>query len=264
LGVYFFNMNGWLEYIKYKYKSSNLHGVHSPFIYDLLEKVIQDKTIFKEYAAIEDIKSALIKNQSELTFYDHGAQKGEKQTTISKLASNSGVSQKYGRLLFRLTRWFQPKYVLELGTSLGIGTLYLSMGCGIDAEIFSLEGGESIADIAKQNFKKANLYQDVFVKVGPIEETLNEVLLEMPQIDFAYFDANHRLVPTLQYFEICLAKAHENTVFIFDDINWSKEMRDAWHIIKQHPKTKVAVDLYRFGMVFFKTNQAKEDFILRF
>ncbi len=257
-------MNGWLEYIKYKYRSSNLHGVHSPFIYDLLEKVIQDKNIYAEYAVIENVKSELTKNQTPLSFFDHGAHKGLKQTTVSKIAANSGVSKKYGRLLFRLTRWFQPKYILELGTSLGIGTMYISMGCGVGSEVYTLEGGESIAEVANQNFKKVKLYQDIHIKVGPIEETLDEVLREIPQIDFAYFDANHRLVPTLQYFETCLAKAHENTVFIFDDINWSKEMRDAWQIIKLHPKAMVTVDLYRFGMVFFKTNQAKEDFILRF
>ncbi|MBI3235888.1 MAG: class I SAM-dependent methyltransferase [Bacteroidetes bacterium] len=257
-------MNGWLEYLKFQLKSKNLHGVHSPFIYDLLEKVILDKKNYPEYAIVENLKKQLIQNSESLSFYDYGANKGEKKTTVRDIASNSGVSKKYGRLLFRLTRWFQPKYVLELGTSLGIGTSYLALGCGAEANIITLEGGEAVARVAKTNFNQLNLLNSVDVEIGSIDVNLERIIQSVPRLDFVYFDANHRLVPTIQYFEACLEKVHSQSVFIFDDINWSKEMQGAWKIIKQHKKVIVTVDLYRFGMVFFNDKQAKEEFILRF
>jgi predicted O-methyltransferase YrrM len=87
---------------------------------------------------------------------------------------------------------------------------------------------------------------------------LNKVL------DFAYFDANHRFEPTVQYFEDCLPYIQNDSVFIFDDIYWSEGMTRAWEHIKAHPRVTLTVDLFWIGLVFFRTEQVKEDFVLRF
>lgn len=257
-------MIGWLGYIQFQLESKSLHGVHSPFVYTLHEKVIRDRTVFKEYHQLNLLKSELRSDKSKISFYDYGALPGEKVTTVHQIAKNSGVSEKYGQLLFRLTRWFQPKHVLELGTSLGIGTSYLTLGCGSDAHIWSLEGGQSLAEKAKLNFKNLGIDHKIQVVTGAIDQNLESVLEQMKVLDFAYLDANHKLNPTLQYFEKCLPYIHENSVLVFDDINWSREMQAAWNIIIKDPRVTVSLDLYRFGVVFFKKSQVKEHFKLRF
>jgi predicted O-methyltransferase YrrM len=82
-------------------------------------------------------------------------------------------------------------------------------------------------------------------------------------LDFIFVDANHRKAPTLSYFEICLPKVHENSIMIFDDIYWSKEMTEAWEQIKQHPSVGISIDLFQFGIVLFRKTQAKQHFVLK-
>jgi hypothetical protein len=83
-------------------------------------------------------------------------------------------------------------------------------------------------------------------------------------LDYVFFDGHHALEPTLKYFELCLKKAHNSSIFVFDDIRWSDEMKLAWEKIKNHPKVNVTIDLYTMGVVFFRKEQEKEHFVLRY
>ena len=85
-------------------------------------------------------------------------------------------------------------------------------------------------------------------------------LKEHNQLDFVFFDGNHKKKPTLSYFKQCLEVAHEDSIFIFDDIYWSTEMTEAWQEIKKHPKVTLSIDCFEMGIVFFKKEQAKEHF----
>ena len=77
--------------------------------------------------------------------------------------------------------------------------------------------------------------------------------------DLIYFDGNHQKKATLKYFNDCLPFINENSVFIFDDIRWTKDMLDAWQEISSHPKVSVSIDLFSIGLIFFR-DQVKEDF----
>ena len=84
-------------------------------------------------------------------------------------------------------------------------------------------------------------------------------------IDMAYIDGNHRLEPTLNYFEQLLGKKNNSSIFIFDDIHWSKEMEEAWERIKTHPSVRCTIDIFFLGFVFFREEfKAKQDFMIRF
>ena len=60
-----------------------------------------------------------------------------------------------------------------------------------------------------------------------------------------------------------LPKTHNDSIFIFDDINWSKGMQEAWNKIKAHPQVSVSIDTFFWGMVFFRKEQVKEHFKIR-
>ncbi|MDD3004551.1 class I SAM-dependent methyltransferase, partial [Flavobacterium sp.] len=81
--------------------------------------------------------------------------------------------------------------------------------------------------------------------------------------DLIYFDGNHSKAATLNYFETLLPTTHNDSVWIFDDIHWSIQMEEAWEIIKNHPQVTVSIDTFQWGIVFFRTEQVKEDFIIR-
>jgi predicted O-methyltransferase YrrM len=169
---------------------------------------------------------------------------------------------KYGQLLFRMVNHFQPTTVLELGTSVGITTAYLSAAHS-KIKVTTIEGCPEIAAIAATNFKHLNI-QNIDQQIGNFDSLLPAFLAKTEKLDFVFFDGNHRKEPTLNYFYQCLEKAHESSVFIFDDIYWSAEMTAAWEIIKNNAQVTVTLDLFSLGIVFFRKEQVKQHFLIRY
>ena len=212
---------------------------------------------------IELFKEALLKNHEQIDITDFGAGskvfKGNKRI-VSKLASKAGISRKRGELLFKTVNYFKPKTILEIGTSLGISSTYMASAFQ-DTKVYTLEGCPVIAGIAKNNFFDFN-FNNIELVVGEFEKTL-PLVLNNKKIDLVYFDGNHQKEPTIAYFKQCLQAAHEDSVFIFDDIHWTSSMEDAWEFIKSHKSVTISLDTYKWGMVFFKKNRVKQHFCLR-
>lgn len=259
-----------LEYLTFWWKAGNAHSIHSPFVFQLYTQVIAIQKEYYCFEILENLRQNLLADDTLLAINDLGA--GSKhlpstQRTVSQIAKNSISNPKTAQLLFRLVDYFQPKTILELGTCLGLTTLYLSEASPKEAKIYTFEGAETLAEQAKKLFKKEITKQtthNIALVVGNLDETLAKKVAKLEQIDFVFFDANHQKMPTLQYFEICLSKAHENTVFVFDDIYWSDEMRASWQAIQQHPQVALSIDLFHLGLVFFREKQPKQHFKLRF
>lgn len=260
------SLNQLLNYITYLFRSTNLHGIHSPFLYRLVKDVIYNRKIKSpNFKAIENIRKSMVKNINPLGGKDFGAgslKKGS-QKTIGQFATSSSKSAKYSKLLFRLAQWHQPKYAIELGTALGISTLYQASGFSNNTTFITLEGNSELANLALQNFDKMDLKKPELI-VGNFDETLEKALEKTHQLDWVFFDGNHKKEPTLRYFNQCLEKASENALFIFDDINWSNEMKEAWMAIKQSPDIYLSIDLFFLGLVFTKKRPQKENFVVRF
>lgn len=251
-------------YLQYRWRTVHIHGVHSPFVFQLYEEVIADDRYYYSFDYVEDIRSHLRKNQQEITVTDFGAGSSfgnEKQRKISQIVK-SASSPKQGQFLFRLVNFLRPQTLLELGTNLGIGTLYMAEACTPEAKVYTFEGCPNIAHLAQKVYEHTHLKVNTIV--GNLDDTLQKKIAQIPQLDFVYFDANHRLEPTLRYFELCLPKVAENSVFIFDDIYHSNDMKQAWQTIQNHPKVMLSIDLFELGLVFFRTNQPKQHFYLDF
>ncbi len=257
------------KYLRYYFTAANGkgHGIHSPFVFDLIKNVLNDKTKYAAYKEVELQRSLLLGNETIITVEDFGAgsTKGlTKQRVVQQIAATSLKPKKYAQLLFRLVNYFQPKQILELGTSLGITTAYLAKAKP-EAAVTTMEGSVAIAKIAEEHFRKLNL-QNVRIITGNFEETLAATIASSSQsFNFIFIDGNHRKEPTLRYFEQLLLKAGDDTIFVFDDIHWSKEMEEAWEQIKQHAAVTLTVDLFFIGLVFLRKEQKeKEHFIIRF
>ena len=187
-----------------------------------------------------------------------------RQRSIGDIARNSQKPARFGRLLFRLIQRFEAKTIVDLGTSLGITTAYLAEATqSFNGRVLTFEGCPETATVARQNFEQLGL-TNADIIVGNLDETLTPQIAALVLIDFVFFDANHRYEPTVRYFETCLAHIHNDTVFVFDDIHWSVEMEQAWDYIKAHSAVTITVDLFWVGLVFFRREQPKQDFVLRF
>jgi predicted O-methyltransferase YrrM len=249
------------RYLKYFLEAGNAHDIHSPFVFELYNNVILDNTPYYGFDLIESVRAKLLLNYEKINIIDFGTGKNREER-ISKLVNKSVKSKKYAQLLFRLSNRFSPQNILELGTSAGITTIYLAMPHK-DNQIITLEGSPEIAALARKNFlllKKNNIE----ILCGEFSESLPLALNKLKHLDFVYFDGNHKYEPTMNYFQECLKLSNENSVFIFDDIHWSREMENAWKEIKMNDQVTITIDLFQVGLVFLKKGLTKQHFVLRF
>jgi predicted O-methyltransferase YrrM len=253
------------DYLLHRLKAKNRHGLHSPFVYKLVDTVIYDYADSKVYQEIENIRKKLLVDNRMITITDLGAGSmlnNNKQKRIGDIAANALKQPKLAQLLYRLAAHFKPRNMIELGTCLGITTLYLQKAAS-DAHVYTMEGCPQTAGVAKETFKQAGL-DAVELITGNFDDNLPAVINNLDQLDFVFVDGNHQKDATLKYFEWCLPKVHEDTLLIFDDIYWSEGMKEAWAQIKAHPQVTVTVDLFWIGLVFFKSGRVKEDFLIRY
>ncbi len=257
----------YFDYLKFLLNSKNEHSLHSPFLFDFYTKVVKIKYNPIEFEQIEGLRKRLLNDKREIEITDFGAGSKSISTNkrnlrkISKIASKSAKSQHLAQLFYRIIQYFGYKSIIDLGTSLGLTTSYQALATS-GGKVISFEGCPNIAQIAQSNFHELDL-KNIELVIGNIDQTLLEKVEKVKQIDFAFFDANHRIEPTLRYFEICLTKVHEDSCFVFDDIYWSDEMREAWAKIKNHPSVTLTIDLFWVGIVFFRKKQPKQHYILR-
>jgi predicted O-methyltransferase YrrM len=258
-----------LKYLQYYVKASNGkgHGVHSPFVFDFITRILNDDRTFYAFEQIEHVRSKLLVDDRQLTIEDFGAGSRIATTnhrTVKEIAKSSLKPKKYSQLLFRIIDAYQPNNILELGTSLGITTSYLA-SAKADANVITMEGASAIAAIAKENFATLQL-QNIGIVQGNFDFTLNEVLQhQMNVVDFAFIDGNHRLEPTVRYFQQLLPVINEYSILVFDDIHWSKEMEQAWQTIISHSSVTLSIDLFFIGLVFFRTeHKVKQHFTIRY
>ncbi len=254
-----------IKYTKYRFKSGNEHSIHSPFVFELYNNVICDETPFYVFEDIESIRAKLLLTDMEISIDDHGAGSkvnSSKKRKIKDIAKNTLKSPKYGQLLFRLVNRFKPNSILELGTSLGISSLYLAAPSKKN-RLITIEGCPNTAKVAQINFDKI-AFKNIELVNDTFDSYLPNFLSKTAQLDFVFFDGNHQEEATLHYFNLCVEKTHQQTVFVLDDIHWSLGMTAAWEQIKKHPKVTTTIDLFFLGIVFFNTDLSKEDFVLRF
>jgi len=258
--------HGW-NYLKYLLFSRHRygHGIHSPFLFDLITRVLNDKKKYPEYKKIESLWNKTGGETGLMITDDRGAGSSYgKHLTIrtGKMLRRMGVDRKTGRLLFRLVKYFGPRSLLELGTGGGISTLYLAAASG-EIPFYTVEGREELAELAKRNLERAG-YGFVQVMTGDFDEKLPGLLEKMGTVDFAFIDGNHREEATLKYFDAITGRSGEESVLVFDDIYWSRAMTRAWKKIIADPRVTLSLDLFRAGVVFLRKGLPGEHVRIRF
>ncbi len=247
------------RYLKYFASAKTRYQIHSPFVFDLINEVYEDDRNYYAFDKAEILREALMRNDTEIEVTDFGAGSHNNKSPkrkISNIATNALSPPAQCAFLFRLINRYRPKTMIEIGTSLGIATLYQAFG-NKNAALITLEGCPKIAGIAQRQFKKAKA-QNIEVIVGNFDQTLETALKKVGTLDYIFIDGNHRKAPTIQYYEQALQYAHDDTIFVFDDIHWSEEMEAAWQEVTNRNEVTIALDFFFFGLVFLKKANAKK------
>lgn len=252
-------------FLNYLLEKKGPHSIHSPFIYDFSTKVLQNHVNLKGYATIEKARKEMFSNRNVIETVDFGSGAGEKQFStyrarVSQLAKARSSHIRYYKLLHRITEYFKPETMLEFGTSTGLSAISLATG-NPTGRLITMEGCASVSHVASSLLSRLKV-DNVEYAIGDFNHLLAANLESVEQLDLVFFDGNHRKEPTLNYFHHCLTKAGENSIFIFDDIHWSADMEEAWIAIQKHEQVTLSVDLFQFGIVFFRKGVEKQHFVL--
>lgn len=236
-------------------------GVHSPFVFNLITKVIEERCQYYSFYDIELIRRQLLFQKGEITYPDR-RQKGKMRRPIGRIVEREAIRPKHGALLFRLANYFKSKHILQLGPSMGLSTLYLTSYAS-DLKCIALENVPEFATIARIAFDKA-ARNPVDLRVGRYKDLLPKALDDMGQLDFVFFNTLYEQQNNGWLFEECLKHVHANTIFVFEGIKDSRKMREFWQEVCSHPEVTVTIDLYSMGIAFFNKKLHKKDYIVYF
>lgn len=233
----------------------------------MVQDVFLDKTITPELKQLDRSRKSLFKRTTTIETTDLGAGAGNKLyvtvlSPLGKLARQRSLDKKNLYLLYKLVKYFQPNYILELGTSAGISTSYIGIS-NTFKKFVTMEGCAVLASHARSYLNALHL-KTIEIKVGNFDVILDNTLKEFEQLDLVFVDGNHRKHQTIKYFESCLKKANDNSIFIFDDIHWSSGMAEAWQLIKENKRVTLSLDLFKIGIVFFRKEMVRQHLVIRY
>ncbi|WP_106829995.1 O-methyltransferase [Parabacteroides pacaensis] len=247
-------------YRKIRYRKG--FGVHSPFVFNLITKVIDERSPYYRFYDIELERSKLLYHQEPITYPDRQNKYKLRTRTIAEIVRKEAISQKHGALLFRLANYFKSKYILQLGPTVGLSTLYLtSYDTGLKCIV--LENIPQFARIAGELFGKQSR-NPIDLRTGNYQELLPAALKEMPQVDFIFFNTLYEQHNNLILFEEAVKYVNPDTVFVFEGIRANSQMKSFWREACRHPAVTVTVDLYSLGIIFFNPKLHKRDYIVYF
>jgi predicted O-methyltransferase YrrM len=237
-------------YVSHWLDKVDQHSIHSPFFFDFYNKVFKDQSLPACAPAIENIRARLVLSPTEIDVVDLGAGRGrDPRRKLSDIVTQSASPESYAQLMLRICEYVGAKKIIELGTSVGLTSLYLSYAP--QSSVYTFEGSHSLANVALTNFEFMERPNIELIE-GDIDQVLPEFLQrDTKKINFALIDANHLYEPTMKYFNLLMRRFNEKSVMVIDDIHGTPQMHKAWREIVDNQLVYGSVDLFRCGILFF-------------
>jgi len=220
-----------------------------PVNYDRIEKNYKDLRYDTRILNIRDLGAGYVSGEGQIR-------------QVKQLVRHSSISPEYGRLLSRFVHFIKPFTIIELGTGAGFSTMYMSLASD-KCRIYTIEGCPEIADLAGRNIESLGL-KNTEIITGSFKDSLPEVLQKIQHPLLIFIDGDHRGESLMGYFETILPFTTGNTVFVLDDIRWSRSMEKSWEKIIKRKEVSVSIDLFRIGILFLKKNINKHHYVIRF
>lgn len=252
-----------LHYFRHLFIGKWRHGVHSPLVYRLTSEVLRKDNTFPDFEKLEEIRKMLKCDTQTLQIKDLGAGSrygNGKTRSVKHIAKTALAPRIQAQALYKLIHYFKPQSIIELGTSLGLTTMYLARG-NREASVYTIEGSPEIASYAENLFIKNN-EKTIISVTGSFDEKLPEILDKQPTWDCIYIDGNHSYEATMRYYAMVESKLHTNSIVILDDIHWSKDMYKAWLELIGKKEVSLSLDFFHFGVLIYQNRMTKEHFHL--
>lgn len=220
---------------------------------------------------IERMRVSLAASVEPLEIEDFGAGKRDTDnsqetrtvTTTARTLGNMTESSKPRRwayLLFCLIREFRPETGLEMGACVGISASYQAAAMELNGtgRLITLEGSAVLAQRSIQTIKDLGLADRASVRLGSFADTLADSVAELRPVQWAFIDGHHAEAATLEYTDAILPQMASEAIVVYDDINWSPGMRNAWQRVVADPRYALTVDLRSLGVAVVTSHSAKK------
>ena len=251
------------EYVKFLPKSTNQYGIHSDFVYDFVIRALYKKNDKKHFQDWKSARRSLLQNHNFIKIQDQGAGSqvfSGTQRKISALAKTAGASAKKAKILQNIVLHRQPQQILELGTSLGLGSLAMSLPKV--GNLTTIEACPNSLNVAKDLFQQYQV--DKVITTENVDfDTYLDRLEKKVHFDLVIIDGNHTYEATWHYFKKLSAHLHADSLLVLDDLYWSKGMTQAWKEICQSENISISIDTFELGFLFFRTGIEKQHFRIR-
>ena len=204
-------------------------GVHSPWAYDLIENVINERN---PYYAYEDLYLFWEKAPQYMPQYP----------------------QSRDELLFRLVNRFNPKFILEIGTGAGVSTGYLA-SVSKGSRVVTVDFPHPAEKEVRRNLKKIPNIEYI---AADVLETVHDILDggNVPQFIHIAHTALWR-----QTVEMILPYAKPDTVIVVEDLG-KKQKKEWWKEIIKDGRIAVTFQMKKLGLLFFDHKMTKQHYVL--
>jgi predicted O-methyltransferase YrrM len=254
-------------YLRHVLTAWNTTGeaIHSPYLFYIVRFLMRDENSYYVWRDIESRRRLLEECEDTLEVVDFGSAGSPEGTMVKRrvceIAKGHLESPRMQQLLFRLALYLgeeakRPLEILELGTSLGIGTAYLAAADSKN-RVLTLEGSEAVLQVAQGVWRALRL-ENIEWQQGNIDDTL--YIYARERLDLAYVDANHTYEATKRYVDYLLPRTTEKGVIVVDDIHHSREMERAWDELKQDERVTTTMDLFHAGLLFVDPHYLKRHY----
>jgi predicted O-methyltransferase YrrM len=246
------------EYINYIRKAQGRHQIHSPFVYDFVDKCLRISFSNDLKEKYKSLTRRLSNNETRINTTDLGAGSKKMGTSraVSSIYKNASCKGTYAKLLYQISKHYQPTNILELGTNLGVGTFFLNEG-NPNAYITTIDGCLETQNVAKQHILNKNVH---FVHAS-FDDYLDALTTQ--KFDLIYIDGDHRGVSLIRYLAKLDHYCHSETLIVLDDIRWSEDMLNTWKKLINSETYHLTLDLFKVGILIKKQGKEKEHFMLR-
>lgn len=249
----------WRAFTKYYFGAKTIYQIHSPLLFEFADQILERKDL-KPLTEIEELRKSLLKDETPIIRQDFGAGSKSLQhhTTVSRIAKTAIAHPMIVQLLTKMVRFYQPRQILELGTSLGITTAYLASHQK-NGSVITVEGDQNIQKIAQSNFNKLNL------PILSIQATFDQFFAKADQYplqpNFVFIDGHHEGAALIRYFTQILPFLPPNAILILDDIHWTSDMEQAWEVIKTMDQVRFSIDMFQIGIIFTHSKNQEPEHI---
>ncbi len=251
------------SFIKFLWYSTNQYGIHSPFIYQFLIKCLYKGIPKSQLNALKHNREFILSSKTVPEIKAPGqesVQLKSKTRQVCDVAETNGMSLHKSKLINKMISYFNVTSTLELGTSAGLGSIAMATQQPQNS-IDSVEAGLQAFKVTQKNLELLQL-KTITLYNSSFQDFLQE-LPDQKTYDLIYLNCQHDEQLTWECFLQLKTHMHSDSIIILDEIYCSKGMQNIWATICKDESVKVSLDLYFWGILFFKPGLSKQDFKIR-